>query len=390
MKINIAYLLLIALLGITVSASIAQQNQNVPKTDTEVEKLKIQLQTAENEKIGLETKLAEAQAKHTAAYAKLIETEFDKLKLELKDSNEKWLLRWIGFFGVIFAVFGVILFSHFKTKVDQMIESGVEKSLTGFQDGLKQVDILKSQLRILQKHYVVSVIENYLHFSADQPYYSEILNTFPEQALIDAFCDEKFPISVKHVAAKVLANMQSTQFVSPAVEFLKSVDLDLYLRADHETQDYLRDIVKFIGQTQTRKAYEGLKKFMNRLLTENPDYKQLFLTSTVFSLAEISTKLGIGELSSEIKNVIRQLEFSQRDPESLMRLAVFFDKFNEPEGIKELFYAPLTLVIGLTDVEEKCLELLRKHDPDFVENWLELRETPETESEESDESKPTT
>ena len=39
MKINIVYLLLIALLGITVSASIAQQNQNVPKTDTEVESL---------------------------------------------------------------------------------------------------------------------------------------------------------------------------------------------------------------------------------------------------------------------------------------------------------------------------------------------------------------
>ena len=45
MKVYIVYLLLIALLGITVSASIAQQNQNVPKTDTEVEALKIQLQT---------------------------------------------------------------------------------------------------------------------------------------------------------------------------------------------------------------------------------------------------------------------------------------------------------------------------------------------------------
>ena len=405
MKINIVYLLLIALLGITVSASIAQQNQNVPKMDAEVEKLKNRvselegkLQTVENvEKMELAAKLAEAKAKHAEAYAKLIETEFDKLKGELRESNNDWLRGWSGWFLTIIGIFAAILLGvsyvywyWLNSKTDKLIANEVEKSLTGFQDGLKQVDILKSQLRILQKHYVVSVIENYLHFSADQSYYSEILNTFPEQALIDAFCDEKFPISVKHVAAKVLANMQSTQFVSPAVEFLNSVDLDLYLESDHETHDNLRNIVNFIGQKQTREAYEGLKKFMNRLLTENPDYKQLFLTSTVFSLAEISTKLGIGELSSEIKNVIRQLEFSQRDPESLMRLAVFFDKFNEPEGIKELFYAPLTLVIGLTDVEEKCLELLRKHDPDFVENWLELRETPETESEESDESKPTT
>ena len=68
---------------------------------------------------------------------------------------------------------------------------------------------------------------------------------------------------------------------------------------------------------------------------------------------------------------------------------MFFDKFNEPDGIKEMFYSPLTLIIGLTDVEEKCLELLRKHDPDFVEEWLKLKETPETEREESDESKPT-
>ena len=134
MKKNITCIILIALLGITVSASVAQQNQNVPKTDTEVEKLKIQLQTSENEKMEIETKLAEAKAKHAEAHAKLIDTEFDKLKLELKDFNEKWLLGWIGFFGVIFAVFGVILFSHFKTKVDQMIENGVEKSLTGFQE----------------------------------------------------------------------------------------------------------------------------------------------------------------------------------------------------------------------------------------------------------------
>ena len=63
MKINIVYLLLVGLLGLAVSTSIAQQNQNVPKTDSEVEKLKIQLQSAENERIELETKLTEANAK---------------------------------------------------------------------------------------------------------------------------------------------------------------------------------------------------------------------------------------------------------------------------------------------------------------------------------------
>ena len=382
MKINIVYLLLIALLGITVSASIAQQNQNVPKTDTEVEKLKIQLQTAENEKIGLETKLAEAQAKHAAAYAKLIETEFDKLKLELKDSNEKWLLRWIGFFGVIFAVFGVILFSHFKTKVDQMIESGVEKSLTGFQDGLKQVDILNSQLRMLQKHYVVSVIENYIRFTADQSYYSEILNTFPEQALIDAFCDEKFPISVKHVAAEVLANMQSTQFVSPAVKFLNSVNLDLYLRADHWIQDSMRAIVNFIGQTQMQEAYHELEKFLDRLLTNNPEYKKLFLPCTIFSLAHLGIELDIKDSIDMLREVIPDLKEIEQDEIELITLAKYFDKFKEHEGIKEILTNGLT-DFGMPDVEKRCLELLPKRYSNFVKEWKDKKEDTNTESEES-------
>ena len=92
MKLNIIYLLLIALLGVIVFASIAQQNQNVPNTDAKVEalqkrvsELENKLQIVENvEKMELAAKLAEAQAK-------LIDTEFGKLKLELKDSNQQWL-----------------------------------------------------------------------------------------------------------------------------------------------------------------------------------------------------------------------------------------------------------------------------------------------------------
>ena len=101
MKISIISLFLIALLGIIVSASIAQQNQNVPKTDTEVEALQKRVTELEGklqvveivEKMELAAKLAEAKAKHDKAHAKLIETEFDKLKLELKESNHKWLNR---------------------------------------------------------------------------------------------------------------------------------------------------------------------------------------------------------------------------------------------------------------------------------------------------------
>ena len=99
-----------------------------------------------------------------------------------------------------------------------------------------------------------------------------------------------------------------------AIDFINSVDLDLYLVSDRETHDNLLNIVRFIGQTQMQEAFEGLKKFMQRLLTENPKYKQLFLTSTVFTLADISIELEIDELASDLKKVIRELEFRQRDP----------------------------------------------------------------------------
>ena len=118
MKINIVYLLLITLSVIIVSELIAQQNQNVPKTDTEVEKLKIQLQTLENEKIGLETKLAEANAKHAEANAKLINTEFGKLKLELKDSNQQWLITWIIIFLAFLSAGGIALWHRLTKKMD--------------------------------------------------------------------------------------------------------------------------------------------------------------------------------------------------------------------------------------------------------------------------------
>ena len=115
MRTYIVYLL-ITLLGLTVCASIAQQNQNVPKTDPEVEKLKIQLQTVENEKIGLETKLAEANTK-------LINADVDKLKGELRESNNDWLRAWnnwfIGIVSVIAVIIGAALWLVLKTLIEK-------------------------------------------------------------------------------------------------------------------------------------------------------------------------------------------------------------------------------------------------------------------------------
>ena len=102
MKAFIASLLFLALLGIRVPASFAQQDQSYQKLAQEMEALKeqvstlqSQLQTVENtEKMKLSAELADAKAK-------LVNAEFGKFERELRDSNDGWLFAWTGFFGVI-------------------------------------------------------------------------------------------------------------------------------------------------------------------------------------------------------------------------------------------------------------------------------------------------
>ena len=382
MKIKIVYLLLIALLGITVSASIAQQNQNVPKTDTEVEALKNRVSELESklqvveivEKMELAAKLTEAEAKHAEAHANLINTEFDKLKLELKDSNEKWLLGWIGFFGVIFAVFGVILFSHFKTKVDQMIESGVEKSLTGFQDGLKQVGILKGQLRVFRKEQAAFLLEatflpdlgSELGFPKEnKERREEALKEISEEALLDVFGDNKYLLAVRHKAAEVLAQ-KFPPLVAPLLQLLNSaIDPDSNIVAEIG-QNSLRNSVSLLGQIHTQESYKALKTFLIRLLTDNPKNKDLFLKWTAFSLGWVSIKLNMGDSVSVLRLAIPHLQVDNSDLNTLKDFARHFDVFNNPEGIKEILN--IHAKGKMPELEEKCLELLEKYNSNNTES----------------------
>lgn len=87
--------------------SFAQQNQISQKPNPEVEILKIQLQSVQNEKIELTAKLLDAQAKLADANAKLANTEFGKFERELRNANDRWLRDWGLFFLTILAVVGV-------------------------------------------------------------------------------------------------------------------------------------------------------------------------------------------------------------------------------------------------------------------------------------------
>lgn len=402
MRTYIVYLLLITLLGLTVSASLAQQNQNVPKTDPEVEKLNKRiselegkLQTVESvEKMELAAKLAEAQAK-------LNEVEFSKLKLELKESNQKWLIGWFFLFLTFIAAVGTPLWfllksgknkiiENLKSNADQLIVDEVEKSLNGFKGAVEEVEILTQELRLLQKHYVLSVIEDIIRFSGDQTYNREKLRAAPEQTLRDVFCDKELLLSVRYIAAEILSSRQSTEFVSSAVEFLNAiVDSDLktslYYNPSSIFKQHLQEIVCFVGNIFTQGSYEGLKNFLTRLLEKNPKNKNLFLPWTVYSLAHLGIELDSidsVDIPIEIISDLKEMDIILGEVE-LKTLAEYFDKFDEPEGIKDILKH-----LGSTnsDVKEKCLELLEKNHPEFVREKREEKASTNTEGEGTDES----
>ena len=384
MKRNISCLLLAALSIIILPLLFSQQDQNSQGPDPEIAALKRRilelenkLQTVENvEKMELAAKLADANAK-------LANAEFGKFKRELRDSNDQWFRNWILLLLAILSAIGAALWFWFKSISSQLIASEVEKSLNGFKEAVDQVNILKSELRVLQKEHTAAVLENFilLHSSSEYPY-PEKINVLPETALVDVFGDETRPLTLRHKAAEILANRRSTLLVASALKFLNLiVDSDLYTETGFEIKYLLRDFVSFVGYIETLEAYQGLKEFLHRLLTKNPKHKDLFLTDTVFSIASVGTKLNMRDSVAILKTSISHLDVRQMEHDDLKGLAAYFDMFNELAGIKEILIKHA--VDGMPDVEEKCLELLQKHDPDFVEKWQGKKETANTENKES-------
>ena len=372
MKISIISLFLIALLGIIVSASIAQQNQNVPKTVTEVEKLKIQLQTVENEKMELAAKLAEANAK-------LINTEFGKLKLELKDSNEKWLLGWIGFLGVIFAVSGVALWFVVKS----MIADRVEERLNGFKEAVDKVSILEGQIKILEKEHAISLLEDVnIPMLVELEKYPRQTKALREEVLLEVFSDKTCGLGIRWTAVNVLGARKSPRLVSPVLNYLNSVvDSDLEWGTSHEPDHYPYLFLSRLSDIHNEEAYQGLNNFLNRLLTENPRHKDLFIAWTAYSLASVSVALNKKDSISMLIESIPDWDFVLEEHEAIGETVDHFNSLKAPEGIKEIFNVHAKGKIP--ELEEKCLELLEKYDPDFVKEQREEKATANTESEES-------
>ena len=372
------------LLAIIYSGAFAQQNQSVQKPTSEIETLKIQLQTVENEKTELTTKLLDAQTKLADANAKLINAEFGKLELELKDSNDKWLWGWTGFLGVIFAVFGVALWFVVKS----LIADRVEKDLNGFKEAVGNLNEIKNQLVVLEDGYTSTVLRGFdeSYFRNQDLDFKEI-KALREDALLRICDDNTYLLTIRFRAAAVLADRKSPRLVSPTLKLINSVvnsDLssDLDFELSLETQYSMARLVSFVGQIHTQESYEELKKFLISLITDNPKNKDLFLTNTAFSLGWVSLKLNISDSVSVLRLAIPHLQVSSSDLNALKKFARHFDVFNEPEGIKEILTHHAAAKIP--ELEDKCLELLQKHNPDYVRDWKAQKESANTQNEESE------
>ena len=279
MKKFIVCLLLGTLLGMIPPLLPAQQNQSTQKSDSEIEALKKrvselekQLQTVENvEKMDLQAKLAEA-------HAKLANAEFGKFERGLKDSNDERMRNWIIFFVAIVSTAGVA----FWFVVKSLIANRVEKDLNGFKEAVKAQDVIKNQLRGLEKEYATSILGDFIRVRLDEEHHHpEQIKAFRNEIILELFADKRHDIVFRYRMAEILAARKSPQLVSPALELLNSV-VDSDLDIDFQEEVYLPGYVTFLTKTHTLEAYQGLGEFLNRLLTENPKHKDLFLTETVF------------------------------------------------------------------------------------------------------------
>ena len=231
-------------------------------------------------------------------------------------------------------------------------------------------DLIKNQLRVLEKEHAASMLERTLTFSfTDEHSYSEQVKALREETLLQVFDDEIYQMEIRYGAAAVLAARKSPRLVSPLLECLNSfVDLDSVI--DLPTKNILRGLVNLLGHMYTQEAYQGLKGFLNRLLTENPKHKDLFLTWTVFSLGWVSVELEVKDSVPLLKKAIPDLNLKnlQQEYDNLGNLAEDFDKLNEPAGIQEILNYVANENSNMEEVKDRCLELLQKYDSEFVEN----------------------
>ena len=382
MKYILPYLLSVSLLSIITCLSFGQQD-NDPlaqqvQTQKQISYLQDKLQIMENiDKMELAAKLAEANAR-------LANAEFGKFERALRDSNNQWLQRWITIFSVlvlgILAVLSVAIWYFIKS----LIVDAVEKRLKGFVDAVEQVKIQQERIKLLEKEHAATVINDILFYHTGTIYpYPERSEAISDTALLDVFNDEKRQIDCRCKAAEFLADRESKQIVSPLILFLNSIfDYDPYTHrggiSEVQIKLSLQNLIKYLGTIHTQETYKELTKLLDRLLKEHTPMKDMLLPWTVFSLADVGTALDTGSSIPEMIKSLPDLPSINEEMSAVIRrLALYFDKLDEPDGIKDILSR-----FGDQDskVKETCLDLLENHDPNFVAQQRASETTDHTEN----------
>ena len=388
-KLFITCLMFGSLLGILPPPSSAQQNPNPQYSVQEFESLKKrvselekQLQTVENvEKMELQAKLAEANAK-------LLNAEFAKLERDLRDSNDEWLRTWSHWFLVIISAFITILIGvstifwfWLKSRADRRIADEVEKNLNGFRQALDEVCTQKKDLKKLKRDHAEAILENYIDDSL--PYernHPKQVKALPEDVLLAMLDDDRESVSLRCKTAEILVARNFPAMDVPLLKLLDSVhESNIELDIDYfEMERLMRSFLEFLGQNPTSEVCEGLLKFLNRLLREDSQYRDVLVTETTFSLANVSIALNNENPVPILRRAILYLRVGEESSKALANLASCFNEFNEPKATEELLIRHGESLSS--DVVDKCLELLNKHDPEFVEKWRTQNKPDGTES----------
>ena len=163
-------------------------------------------------------------------------------------------------------------------------------------EAVGQVNILQDQIRILEKEHATSVLEGSVHLPNSRgELYSETIKALPDGGLLDLIADKTRSLDFRYKAAEVLAVRKNPKLIHPVLELLNSVfDSEVNWDNSLEAERLLNYLISILGRLHTQGAYEGLTEFLKRLLTEEPKYKERFLTYTVFSLVQISVELNKG------------------------------------------------------------------------------------------------
>lgn len=370
-----------------------RQKQNYQNLESEFEALQERVaaleilpQTGQDDgKTNLATQPANANTR-------LINFDFDKLKLELKESNQQWLWDWTSFLGVMFAVFGLALWFVVKS----LIADRVEKDLKGFQESVEQAKKQQERIRIIEREYAALMLAEPEEITQDDEYiYSDTVMSLSKQTIIDVINHKTYSIYVRIRAAEILKKRNPERSLPVLLEMVNSfLDADVIRDEDIDAIWHLRDLVPLFKDIHNEKTYRRLSKLLARVqkLNDDTDLKKVYLNWIVFSLAYIGAALNIESAISTMRVALPNIEISVEDSNSLVEdsnnletLVNYFYKFQEYEGIKEI------LTNGLTDdfpeVEKQCLEVLERHDPNFVKDWKDKKEVNNTESEESNEPK---